>query len=179
MINRKSFYDNIRPLFGKLSQKQVDGMEAILDKWEKENYKDLRWLAYILATTFHETAKTMQPVKEWGRGKGHPYGEPDPKTGHRYYGRGFVQLTWGYNYLRLGKLLGIDLYENPELACDTKIATDILFTGMIQGMFTGKALGQYFNDDETDWINARKIVNGKDRAELIAKYAVHFHHALL
>jgi putative chitinase len=180
MINRKSFYDSIRPLFGgKIEQKQVDGIEAILNKWEADNWKDLRWLAYILATAFHETAKTMQPIKEYGRGKGYPYGEKHPKTGKIYYGRGLVQLTWDYNYLRFGKLLGIDMYKNPDLACDMAIAVKILFVGMIQGMFTGKSLGQYFNEEDTNWIEARRIVNGRDKAELIAKYAVHFHKALV
>lgn len=178
MINRKTFYDTIRPFFGKITPKQLEGMEAILSKWEADNYKDLRWLSYMLATTYHESGKTMQPVREYGRGIGYPYGEVHPKTGKVYYGRGLVQITHDYNYLRMGKLLGIDLYNNPDLALDKAIAVKILFVGMIQGMFTGKSLGQYFND-ETDWIGARKIVNGTDRAELIAGYAVHFHHALV
>jgi putative chitinase len=178
MINRKTFYDAIRPMYGKtMRQSQVEGIEIILNKWEAENWKDLRWLAYILATVHHETAKTMQPVREYGRGKGREYGEPHIKTGHIYYGRGYVQITWDYNYLRLGKLIGVDLYNNPELACEKEIAVKILFVGMIQGMFTGKTLGQYFND-ETDWVEARRIVNGTDKAKLIAGYAQGFYAAL-
>jgi putative chitinase len=178
--NRKSFYNDIRPLFGgRINQKQVEGMEAILDEWEEKDYKDLRWLSYILATAFHETAKTMQPVREYGRGQGHKYGEVHPKTGQVYYGRGHVQLTWDYNYLRMGKRLGIDLYYNPDLALDMTISVKILFDGMINGMFTGKSLSQYFNEDVTDWVNARKIVNGLDKAQTIATYALKFHYALL
>lgn len=180
MINRKSFYDLIRPFFGgKIDQSQVDGIECILTYWDDQGYKDLRWLAYILATAYHETAKTMEPVKEYGRGKGHPYGEPDVKTGKTYYGRGYVQLTWSYNYAKFSKILGIDLLNDPELACDKSVAVKILFTGMINGMFTGKGLAKYFNEEQTDWIEARRIINGKDRAELIGKYAVHFHNALV
>ena len=54
---------------------------------------DLRWLAYILATDYHETAYTMQPIEEYGKGAGYDYGEPDPVTGEIYFGTGLVQLN--------------------------------------------------------------------------------------
>ncbi len=66
-INRPFFYDRVRvTLFGgRLQPPQVQGLEAILDHWEKTSAaKDDRWLAYMLATAFHETARTMQPVRE-------------------------------------------------------------------------------------------------------------------
>jgi hypothetical protein len=64
--NRKAFFDGIRPdLFGgTLTQDQVNGIDAILDEWEVRKLTDLRWLAYMLATTYHETNMTMQPVRE-------------------------------------------------------------------------------------------------------------------
>src|SRR5690606_16382609 len=102
-MDRKIFYDRIRPLFGgTITQGQVEGMEAILNEWEARELTDQRHLAYVLATAFHETAKTMQPVREYGRGKGRPYGDPDPLTGLIYYGRGHVQLTWKGNYRKMG-----------------------------------------------------------------------------
>ena len=78
MINRKTFFYDVRiKLFGgRLGQRQVDGMNAILDEWEKRDLTDLRWLAYTLATAFWETAHTMWPIEEWGKGQGHPYGVP-------------------------------------------------------------------------------------------------------
>ncbi|TOE35570.1 hypothetical protein CGJ43_25525, partial [Vibrio parahaemolyticus] len=60
----------------------------------------LQYLAYVLATTYHETGHTMKPIEEWGKGQGRPYGEPDPETGQTYYGRGYVQLTWLANYIK-------------------------------------------------------------------------------
>ena len=66
-INRDFFFDHIREsLFkGSLHQSQLDGLIAILDKWEAESPKDDdRWLAYMLGTTHHETGRTMQPVRE-------------------------------------------------------------------------------------------------------------------
>ena len=48
---------------------QVDGMNYILDTWEDAPPSDdLRWLAYALATTYHETAATMLPIAEYGYG---------------------------------------------------------------------------------------------------------------
>jgi hypothetical protein len=32
-------------------------------------------------------------------------------------------------------------------------------------------LGDYFNDKVTDWVNARRIINGTDKAAVIASYA--------
>jgi putative chitinase len=181
VINRQFFFDQVRAsLFGgHMSQSQIDGMGAILDYWEnKLAGSDDRWLAYALATTFHETAFTMQPIEEYGKGKGHDYGEPDPQTGKAYYGRGFVQLTWKNNYEKMGDKLGVDLVNNPEDALDLPIATQILFRGMIDGDFTGRKLEHYFAGNTDDWINARKIINGLDHAGQIAQYGHKFYAAI-
>jgi putative chitinase len=58
-INRTFFFDQVRwkHFGGKLSQSQIRGLEAILDIWERDRAtQDDRWLAYALATTYHETA---------------------------------------------------------------------------------------------------------------------------
>lgn len=180
MINRFNFFSSVRhSIFnGKIRNKQVQGLNAILDEWEAQGLTDLRWLAYMLATTYHETAGTMQPIEEYGKGKGRKYGIPDPETGLVYYGRGYVQLTWKANYEIMGNLLDKPLVEAPELALKPDIATQILFEGMIKGMFTGKKLSDYFNSTKEDWINARRIINGTDKATLIAGYANKFYNAL-
>lgn len=188
-INRKAFYAAIRgSIFsGKLMQPQVDGLEVILNEWESRKLDDLRWLAYILASTYHESGHTMQPVAEYGKGKGRKYGIPDAITGHTYYGRGFSQITWKSNYEKFSKLLNVDLVNNPDLAMDTKISTDILFEGMLNGLFTGKKLADYFtgaivvNHENyiKTWVQARRIINGTDQAELIAQYALKFYSALV
>lgn len=178
MINKIFFFDNARSLLfgGKLKQAQVDGMNAILAEWEsKYSNKDDRWLAYMLATTYHETDTKMQPIEEYGRGKGRAYGRPHSETGQIYYGRGFVQLTWYANYLKAGKALGVDLVHNPKLALDLNIATQIMFQGMIKGWFTGKKLSDYFNETKGDVVNARRIINGTDKARLIADEALKFY----
>jgi len=185
MINRAFFFENAKKhLFnGKLKQSQVDGMNAILDEWEK-NYadEDDRWLAYMLATTHHETDRRMQPIEEYGKGKNRPYGQNLKMNRSRYsdttnlfYGRGFVQLTWYENYEKAGNKLNVNLIKKPERALELNIATKIMFLGMMEGWFTGKKLSNYFNDDSGDVYNARRIINGTDKASLISDYAFDYY----
>lgn len=192
MMNKSNFYKDVRTnLFGgKLTQEQVAGMEYILQQWELSGLRDLRWLAYMLATTFHETARTMQPIEEYGRGKNYRYGKKIKRSGvpykypnKLYYGRGYVQLTWYENYELMGRLLNIDLLRYPELALRPDVAAKIMFEGMLRGAssfgdFTGRCLEMYFNETAEDWINARKIINGLDKAETIAEYGKRFYKAL-
>lgn len=177
-INRDFFFDSTRLwLFnGKLKQSQVNGLNLILDRWERDHGRDDdRWLAYILATVHHETDKTFQPVEEYGRGRGRPYGRPAGPFGQCYYGRGFCQLTWDYNFRKFGDLLSLDLLRQPDLALEPPVAADILFLGMVKGLYTGKKLADYIAGAKCDWVNARRIVNGVDKANLIADHARRFY----
>ena len=180
MIDRKHFFQTARQLLfgGSLTQDQVDGMEAILYEWDIRQLPRLEWLAYMLATTQWETASTMQPIREYGRGKGRKYGRKDAATGHAYYGRGFVQLTWADNYKRAGREIGQDFYRNPDLVMELKHATKILFDGMIDGWFTGKKLSDYIRSAKVDYVGARRIINGTDKARQIAGIAKKFRAAL-
>jgi len=186
-FDREIFFDNVRsdPFDGSLTQGQVDGMEALLGAFERYRAdQDVRFLAYELATTFHETGQTMEPIEEWGKGEGHDYGEPDPETGQCYYGRGLVQLTWRENYARadneLMTLFGImvGMEADADKALIMKVAVAVLMIGMEQGWFTSKKLSDYFNDDRDDPVNARQIVNGNDCDDLIASYHADFMAAL-
>lgn len=66
MIDRKAFFAAIRAsLFnGRMRQPQVDGINAILDEYERRNLTDVRVLAHILATVFRETGARFQPITE-------------------------------------------------------------------------------------------------------------------
>jgi hypothetical protein len=178
MIPRDAFFAVVRSdLYGgHISQPAVDGFNALLGEAEARAM-DLRCTAYVLATAYHETAHTMQPVREIGLGRGHEYGRPDPETGQVYYGRGYVQLTWRANYQALGRLISVDLVHAPDRALEPAIAAKVLFEGMLRGLFTGQRLDHYFRPGVTDWINARRIINGLDRATLIAGYAIQLHGA--
>lgn len=179
-MDRAKFFAPVRSsLFsGSLSQKQVDGTDALLDESEKRNVP-LKHVAYVLATAYHETAHTMQPIAEYGKGKSRPYGAPG-KHGQAQYGRGYVQLTWDANYERADKELGLNgaLLKDFDLALKPDIAAAILFSGMAEGWFTGKKLSDYISDAKADYVGARRIVNGTDKAEMIAGYARSFEGAL-
>ena len=173
MIDRDRFFAGTRevPFGGILHQGQVDGCNAILDAWEKRaGFVDRRWLAYMLATAKWETAHTMQPIEEIGKGHGRPYGVPT-QDGRAFYGRGYVQLTWATNYAKMAALTGADLVGCPDLALDPEIAAVILLEGMKGGLFTGVGLPRYFSDAVDDPVGARRIINGTDHAADIA--AIH------
>ena len=178
MIDRKPFFDAVRPKLygGTLTQQQVDGLNASLDEWEKQALADLRWLAYMLATAHHETNATMAAVREayW-------LSEDWRKTHLRYYpfyGRGLVQLTWRDNYKAMSAVTGVDLVANPDAALDLGNAVQVMFYGMQHGTFTGRKLSDYFGAGRDDPPGARAIINGTDKAALIAAYHYDFLQAI-
>jgi hypothetical protein len=183
MINRKKTYQNLNAQFGKLSQKQVDGLEAIFNMWELLGLKDLRWLAYILATIWHETDKTMQPIEEYGKGKGKKYGARVWYSGKRYndilhifFGRGHTQNTWRDIYLKLtlANKKGWDFVNKPDLLLEMEPSIWATFHGMITGLYTGRSLRMHFNTTTNDPTGARKIINVTDKAILIRDYHFKF-----
>lgn len=132
--------------------------------------------AYVLATAFWETARTMKPVREafW-------FDEEWRKKNLRYwpwYGRGFVQLTWERNYIKAGEELGLDLTSDPDRVMDPKISAKILVLGSRDGWFTGKKLTDYVTESNADFKAARRVVNGTDRASEIAEIALEYDSAL-
>lgn len=169
-----AFFAAVRADFGPLSQGQVEGFNHLLSAmkaWPVE------WAAYGLATVWHETAATMQPIAEYGKGKGRTYGKPGKHNGQIAYGRGYPQVTWDYNYEAVDKGLGLNgaLIQNYELALDPDISARALVFGMETGLFTGKGLKSYPLGHYTDY---RRIINGTDKAAQIAGYAVKFESAL-
>lgn len=191
MMNRKVFYSNLRPRLGALTQANVDGFEAALN-FALSQRTPLHFLAYILATFWWETGKTMQPVKEayW-------LSEAWRKKNLRYfpfYGRGHVQFTWEVNYRKATEVWNrlyrgsgpvVDFVKNPDLLLQTKYSIPLSFHGMLEGWFTGKSLSDYIdNIDEYDkedlreFTNARRVVNGVDKQVEIGKLALAFEAAL-
>lgn len=196
-MDRKYFYDHVRTaLFsGSISAKQCEGIEAILNEAEKRE-TDLRPLSYILATIFHESGHTMQPVEEIGKGRGKAYGSkfkmgsgPGKRIAYTtpdkiYYGRGLVQVTWLENYEKLTKPAlaagkDWDFLNHPELLLTMEPSVWAAFHGMETGLYTGKKLADYFRGSVADYFNARKIINGLDCASKIEGYAKLFFAAFL
>ena len=170
MFDRSIFFNRVRSsLFsGSLSQTQVDGMNYMLDVFERDyNWPDLRWLAYAFATAYHETAFTMQPIKEYGS-----QSYLQSKKYYPWYGRGYVQLTWEENYRKMSGKIGIQLVpiENADRALEPEVAAEVMYAGMRDGDFTSKKLADYFSATVNDPVGARRIINGTDRAQTIAGY---------
>jgi putative chitinase len=167
--------------FGALKSAAAFGQEAILGFVEQDpDIVDVRWAAYMLATVKHECADRWRPIEEFGKGKGRPYGQPvtiadadGTQFANTYYGRGFVQLTWKFNYDRLGRALGLGngLLLHPEHALEPSTAYRIMSYGMRQGFFTTKKLSDYIREDSCDYFQSRRIINGLDQAERIQGYA--------
>jgi hypothetical protein len=167
-----------------LNQSQVDGLNYLIECFEKSRLINrLSEFAYILATVKHETADTFQPIQERGAWNYFKYliGKLGIKTlqeANMYKGRGYVQLTGKVNYMFFSELLGIDFIGQPELAKDKLYAWIILETGMTRGLFTGKKMQNYVRENSRDYFNARRIINGLDKAGLIASYANDFYEIL-
>jgi putative chitinase len=182
-FDRNTYFNYVRnTLFdGALTQQQVDGQSVILAVWEYgaggTPMTDIRWLSYMLATTYKECAMRMWPTTEYGS-----QSYLEGKDYYPYIGRGFVQLTWEDNYRNAGAALGLiddrDLIDHPEMALDSLIATRVMFRGMAEGWFTGAKLGQFFNDEEDNPYDARTIINGHDCAKEIEGYHDQFLEAL-
>lgn len=187
--NPKAFFDDVRgSLFeGSMTLGQVSGCERLIAACQSEKMTDVRQVAYVLATSYHETTtlvlgrwrRTMQPVEEIGRGADKPYGKPAGPYGHIYYGRGDCELTWLTNYQKVGLYLGIDLVRYPNQALYPAISAKILVVGMTLGWYTGRKLSDYINETKCDYLNARRVVNSLDCASMIAEYAKWFEHALV
>lgn len=174
-IDAKSFFENYRIQFGKISQKQVDALNEFI-KLTNENISQLnvnQW-AYAYATTYHETNQTFEPIKEAYWVKNAEEWRKKNLRYYPYYGRGFVQLTWDYNYKKYADLFDVDIVENPDLVMDLKLSFNIMVHGMKNGTFTGKKIGDYISNLVSDYVGARRVINGTDKAQIISIYAKKF-----
>ena len=172
-----AFYDIVRAeLFGgSLTQDQVDGHQIIGFSCGLFKLAPLKeQCSYVLATVYHETARTMQPIEEY-------YGSITRYA--PWFGRGFVQITHEENYKRQQDKMAnysdvLDAYKIPykvhddwNLALVPSTSAIITVAGMRDGDFTGHTLSQHINTEKVDYVEARRIVNGTDKARTIAGYA--------
>lgn len=207
-MNAQIFFDAIRarPFGGRFSQAQVEGINGILSAFDAVGDGRRATLAYALATACHETGARMVPVREGfamtdegarravnrlaaARGSQSAvarYAQPQPPYGHVYYGRGHVQLTWIDNYRASSADAGVDLVRDPDAMLDPVISARVLIRGLMDGRWNGrgKGIGHYEMLDgipglsRAEAVEARRTVNGQDKAALIAGYAADFDAAL-
>lgn len=184
----------------RLGQLRADQRKAFTDLLafmaDDERLVDVRHAAYMLATAWWETARTMEPISERGpvryfdrydpvrattaarRRRAKEMGNTAAGDGYRYRGRGYVQLTWKNNYRQASDLVGVDLVADPDRAMDPALAYRIMSHGMRHGWFTGKKLDDYISGTRCNYVTARRIINGDDEAKAIANFAHSFEAAL-
>lgn len=184
MFSLAKFFTYYREFFGRIYyQKTVATIEAILDYADK---KDLttHQLSYCLATAYHEAKDAKHPhdfypleergsrqylLRYWNNSLLRKWlGNRSEEDAIKYKGRGLVQLTGRGNYEKF------DLEETPEKLLEIKTSVEVLIDGIMKGMFTGAKLIKYINKDNLDYYNARRTVNGLDKAGIIAEYARRF-----
>lgn len=200
MINKESFF-NKYPY--SLNSKKEQAISYLLDKFdESDKFTRISEMAYFLATTKLETADTFLPVVEGYYMSGNRiqklynyYQKNNPRalktifpnglTYPTYEGRGYVQITHDFNYLKHQKYIldkfNVNIFDNPdEILSNRDVAFEICQTGMFikELSFTGKVMSNYFNDSGYDFLNARKIINGMNSAHEIAEYAKKFFNIL-
>jgi hypothetical protein len=206
-MKRAEFFEQIRPMFGRLSASQVEGIEGKFTAFNQvgDGFRDT--LAYSLATSYHETGARMVPVREGfattdagaraavnalARKRGPSsavarYAKPTGPYGHVYYGRGDAQLTWLENYEDCSADAGLDLVKDPDQMLDPVISARVLIMGLIKGRWNGQGRGIRFyaerdgnpDMDADDLVAARYLVNIQDKAVAIAGYHVRFEQALV
>lgn len=202
-FDRTRVLTGVRQKFGKLDANQLSGLTFLLNRVEGDShFTVLPQIAYFLATAWHETARTMQPIVERGpRAYFRKYdigklakrlgNTPDEDgDGYLYRGRGYVQNTGKGNAIKAGKALSGRYYtnskgeqfmvradtfvKNPELLLITEVSYDDAIDGMFTGRYTGKAIQDYLNSKRKDYLNARRVINGTDCALQIAQHAEKF-----
>jgi hypothetical protein len=145
-------------------------IDAIIAECRHQGLSLNNQIAYVLATVEHESG--FAPVREaffLGAAKGERHRRG--KRYYPYYGRGYVQLTHRGNYDFYGNQLSADMVDDPDLALEADVALFFTVHGMKTGRFTGVGLPHFVNAHRTEFVNARKVVNGLDRAEHIAHLA--------
>jgi hypothetical protein len=194
-FNHQRFFTDFSLRTGlQLTAERRKALDFLLTRFENDSkFTMVRELAYVLATIRWETAHTFLPIAEKRASRAN-----SPRLWeiqNRYwpsgfYGRGYVQITWKENYLKAGARLagqsfminrsnvvvsGNTFADHPDYVMDPNVAYAICASGMRQGWITGKKLPDFIVEGKPpDYVNARRIINGTDRASDIAAMAGQF-----
>lgn len=156
------------------NQQQTDYINEIAHQANLKGIVMKEQLAYLLATPYHETYDYLKSIrfgamKELG---GEAYLKSKPY--YPFYGRGPSHLTWKTNYTKEATRTGLDLMKNPDLLLTVQVGCESHVYCMMNGIYTGKKLSDFINSKKIDFQGARAIINGQDKAALIAGYANDF-----
>jgi putative chitinase len=233
-IDKSAFYGHLRNtlLRSGIRTNHTKAMDALLlDMYGRPT----SWIAYALATAWHETGGNMKPNAEnlnysvqgllntfgrhriseadarrlgrqpgegplsvarqrkigniiyggeWGRTN---LGNTEPNDGWDFRGRGMDHCTGRRNYRVTGNDIGLDLIAEPGLLLVLENALKALHTGMVTGRYAVDRSGRHSfarhlprsgNATRAQFREARRIINGVDKADQIAGHALIFQEAL-
>lgn len=156
-------------------------LETVANNWPlirdalvAEGFRDPATFLAAIATTYVETHvgdNTFKPIKELGgvayftanyennREIANQLGNTQPGDGARYCGRGYIQITGRANYRNYGKVLGMPLEDNPDLALDPSVAARIMAAYFAGRGIPDRAKTAYASAGQ-DWQPVRRAVNG-------------------
>lgn len=149
----------------------------------------------------HEYGSKKYFIQRYGgqTRKGKELGNDTAEEGYYYAGKGYPQTTGESNYeraeaairreypevvadfeRRTGRTFDLTVGDQPNDANDPQnmldpaIAYVTMSYGSRTGMFTGYKLSQFVTATKKDYTGSRKVINGRDKAALIAGYCVKF-----
>ena len=154
------------------SDGSVSGNESLmLQTLVSSGIQDRQTLGILMGQLAHESAGFKATVE---RASGAAYegrkdlGNTEPGDGRRFKGRGFIQLTGRSNYERIGRMIGEDLVNNPDLAAEPEIAAKIAVAFL-------KSSGALDKARAGDIRGTTRVINGgynglQDRQRRTARY---------
>ncbi|MGB0903618.1 MAG: N-acetylmuramoyl-L-alanine amidase, partial [Mangrovicoccus sp.] len=159
-------------------RRAAEALPGILKACYKWGVTDLSQIAYVLATAQHECNFGHPMVEHWTNSAAqqkyeHSKLNSETGDGQKFKGRGYVQLTFRYNYKRYGDALGMDFLSDPKVVERPEIAAEVLVYGMSQMGFTGPSqiLAAYGEGANFDFDGARRMING-DKHKFERRYGM-------
>lgn len=156
-------------------------LPLVLNQCLRDGVSDKGQIAYVFATAQHESlfGRFMMEIASGSAYEGRlDLGNTVSGDGRRFKGRGFVQITGRRNYTQWARKLGIDFVSNPEKVAVPETAAIILVRGMRDGNFTTLKLSDFIVGDRQNFLGARRIINGEDRARDIKEIAQAYFNAI-
>jgi predicted chitinase len=187
-INKDIFFNEYKKNFNGILSKSIEGLSKLIELCnDKKPFDNVCQLAYFFATIKHETALTFKPIRELGSVnyfiknyfinplQRRWLANESKSDAVKYCGRGYAMITGKGNYKRFANYLNIDILNSPELALMPSVAFEILVYGFKHGAFAQKNnIEYYINENKCNYLDARKIINGTDKKNLVAEYAKRF-----
>lgn len=176
-FDAKAFLTAFEPQFPKLNKSAKQGLTFLIEQINSDSFEMLEHVAYLLATAYWESGRTFQPVREKRASK---LRQPKLyKLQNRYwntgaYGRGLVQTTWPENYCKFG----LCKREDYDKALEPKKSYEMLARGMKEGLYTQYKLSSFIKPGDVNYRKARQIINGMDKADVVAGFAIAIEKAL-